>query len=178
MDKATLINICISSIATITSIIVAVLTYKNLKEFKLSRIEESRAYIVFYIDKKKSEDIHSLIIKNFGKSGGKLIDISITPKLDITKISPDYDSTVADIKNIFLAPGQYIKSNFDFRYYPDKKFSVIVNYECMGKVYAESYIIDLSYARSVLNPKQEYKNELDVLAHINKSIQEISDRLG
>lgn len=179
MNIIILIPIGLSIISTLTSIIVAIFTYKNLKELKLARIEESRANILFYIDKHRGSLFHNLIVKNFGKSGGKVINISTSPKIDITKSGiTGLDKTITDFKNIYLAPGQFIKSAFDFRNYPDKHFSVTISYESMNKVYTENYEINLDYSDKVLTESPSIRSEIDGLKYINESIKNLSDKLG
>jgi hypothetical protein len=169
LDITTIITICLSLITTITSIVVAILTYKNLKELKLARIEESRAYIVFYIDKHRTDFFHNLIIKNFGKSAGKLISITVSPNLDPTKTEIKFkDSTLADSKNIYLAPGQFLKSAFDFRNYPDKKFNVTVKYESMNKIYTDNYDLNLEYSSNIVSSSPTIKDETHALTQLIK----------
>ncbi|KEI87585.1 hypothetical protein FDF69_07735 [Clostridium sporogenes] len=172
------LSIIFNFITSLTSIIVVIFTYRNLRELKIARFEESRAYITFYIDKFKNDLFFSLIIKNFGKSSGKLISIKLNPPLDWSKTSANIGlSPITECKNIYLAPGQSVKSLFDFRNYPDKIFSVTVTYETLGKVFTDNYEIDLSHRKSVIIDKPCIKTEFDALESIHKSIEGLSEKV-
>lgn len=178
INNKELFSIIFDFITSLTSIIVVIFTYKNLKELKVAKFEESRAYISFYIDKFKNNLLYSLVIKNFGKSSGKLISIELNPPLDWSRSSSDIGlPPITECKNIYLAPGQSVKSLFDFRNYPDKIFSVIVTYETFGKIFTDSYKIDLSHRKSVITDNPCIKTELDALEAIHKSIEGLSERV-
>ena len=183
METSDLIQVLIaiiSSIGVLTSIIIAIFTL--IQNNKMIR-DNSRAYIVFYIDYHPQTNRHYLVIKNFGKSIGKLISIDVSPKLDWELC--EFKQTLTPLnesKNVLLAPNQKISSWFDFNEYPDKVFNVSLKYQTLKKTYIEKYIIDLNW----LNNKDwlhnyafddmsdDYKN---VLYGINNSILEVSDAL-
>ena len=77
-DKIQIISIISSTLISVISIGIAVAT---LKQSNYITRESNRADIVFFIDKKRTESFYSLIIKNFGNSSGKVIDIDMNPKL-------------------------------------------------------------------------------------------------
>ncbi|MCY6372418.1 hypothetical protein [Clostridium ganghwense] len=175
-------NVVLMLIATglsaLATVIVAILSYINFKEFKNTRIDESRAYIVFYIEKTSNNIVHELIIKNFGKTAGKLIKINIEPKLDYSKCVTSLDlPLLTESQNIYLAPNQSISSAFDFRNYPDKNFKISLEYETLGKVFKESYDIDYSYRNTIVTASPSIKNTDDALKAIVESIQELTQRL-
>lgn len=173
-----LFTILISLVSAIVSIIVAVLTYKNLRELRNTRTEESRAYIVFYIEKYSNKLFHDLVIKNFGKSAGKLISLELDPPLSYKKSSTNLNiPLLTECKNIYLAPNQSISSVFDFKNYPDKVFNITIKYETLGKLYSENYQIDYSFRDAVLSTKPTIKTELDALDSIRKNIEQLSETL-
>lgn len=169
----------ITLVGIISSIVIAVLTLRQNN--KIIR-ESNRANIVFYIDYNPGCNMYFLIIKNFGNSIGKLLSVAITPKLswDKTKFK-QHLVPLTEAKDILLAPNQKVSSWFDFKDYPDKKFSVIVKYETLGKKYVEKYTIDLNYINNIdwLNQyafddhTKDYKN---VLYKINSSIKDLTDK--
>lgn len=159
-----------SILSTVISTIVGIITYKNLKELRITRIEESRAYINFYIDKSSNDIFHSLILKNFGKSAGTVLSINMDPALKSSLLP------ITEYKNIYLAPNQSVKSLFDFRKYPDEVFDVTITYLTLGKTFTDKYKLDLSYRKSVLSGRKRIETELDALESIHQSIEGLSEK--
>lgn len=174
-DKIQIFAIISSTLISIVSIFIAIATLKQNSYFTR---EASRANIVFYIDKKRTNSCYSLIIKNFGNSPGRLLEIDVTPKLSYKKTNLSINmKTLTECSNIFLAPSQSISSIFDFREYDDKEFKIKIKYETLGKIYIESYTINLDYRDNVLIEKPTIRDTASALKHINESIRELSDRL-
>lgn len=176
-NKISLISILVSASISLVSIIIAVATLRQSN--KITR-EANRAYIVFFIDKPKNSFIYNLVIKNFGNTGGQLIDITLDPPLSYKNSNLELDvRSITECKNIFLAPNQLIQSCFDFRDYKDNIFDVKIKYKTLNKVYIDSYTLDLKYAKSVLNVKNsDIDTELKALNEINKSIEEVCRKLS
>ncbi len=179
-DKIQIIIALITFLGIIVSIIIAIVT--ALQNSKMIR-ESSRANIVFYIDYHPQRDTYFLVIKNFGNSIGKLLNIEILPILDWTKTNFNQElNPLTASKNVTLAPNQKISSWFDFRDYPDTVFKVKVSYKTLGKKYTEEYTINLDYIKNLDwlhsyafdDTSSDYK---EALYKINNSILEISDRL-
>lgn len=174
-DKIQLCAILVSSLIAIISIIISVATLRQSKKISL---ESNRANIVFFFHKNKSETSHRLVIKNFGKSSGKLLSIHISPNLSYSNSNMNTKRPlITDCSNIFLAPNQSVYSCFDFRNYPDKVFNVSIKYETMNKIYTEEYTLDLSFRESILVTKPAISDELDGLKRINDSIQTLYDNI-
>ncbi|WP_170075083.1 hypothetical protein [Paraclostridium dentum] len=174
-DKVQLCAILASSITAIISIIISVATLRHSKKISL---ESNRANIVFFFHKNKSEIPHRLVLKNFGKSSGKLLSIHISPNLSYENSNMNTKRPlITDCSNIFLAPNQSVYSCFDFRDYPDKVFKVSIKYETMKKIYNEEYTLDLNFRESILVTKPNISDELDGLIHINDSIQTLYDNM-
>lgn len=168
----TVILAAISVIAMIVTII----------QNKKINFETSKAQIVFYIDYDIGQHSYYLIIKNFGKSIGKLLNITVTPKIDWSKAHFKQDmKALTDSKNVLLAPNQKISSWFDFNKYPDKVFDVHIEYETLGKIQVEDYQINLEYIQNIDwtfqyafdDASNDYKK---VLYEINNNIKCLSDK--
>ena len=169
----------ITLLGILVSIVIAIVTrIQNTKAIK----EANRAQIIFYIDYNPACDMYFLIIKNFGKSIGKLIKVDIDPKLDWNKSKFSQDvEPLTESTNIMLAPNQKVSSWFEFHDYPDKKFNVKLEYNTMGKVYKEEYCIDLEYIKNVdwITPypiDDHTKDNKAVLYKINNSIRDLTDK--
>lgn len=87
-------------------------------------------------------------------------------------------SLLTDCKDIFLAPGQSIKSIFDFRDYPHKDFKVKVKYTTLGKHITEEYKINILYRESLMNLRDNnVKDSSNVLKGIYETLDNQTDRL-
>lgn len=167
----------LSVLSFIVSSGVAILTYLNLREFKKSNFENTRAQIVFYIEKTHPTLSYNLVIKNFGKSIGKVLDIKINPEIQYSD-NLTSKGLVLNYKNVVLAPGQAIVSSFDFKNYNNEFFNVYIQYETCGKIFEDSYNINLSMLRSLVFKAPESKTELDGLIQLNRTLLGISNKLS
>lgn len=169
----------ITALTSCASIIIAVTTItENQNMIK----ENTRAYILFYIDYHPQTDMFYLVIKNFGNSIGKLNYVKVTPELDWNKTPFKSEiSVLTNSKDLLLAPNQKVSSWFDFKDYPDNKFDIELSYETLNTTYIEHYSIDLSYLRnldwlhsySFDDDSDDYKK---ILYKINNSILEVSQK--
>ena len=169
----------ITFLGIIVSIIITIVTIK--KNSKIIK-ESNRAQIIFYIDYNPACDMYFLIIKNFGKSIGKLLKLQVTPKLDWQKTKFKQDMIpLTEATDILLAPNQKVSSWFDFKEFPDRVFDVVIVYETLNEVYKDNYKIDLNYIGNIdwLTPyalDDHSKDNKAVLYKINNSIRDLTDK--
>lgn len=180
LDNTAKIELFIGIVSLFTSIVAIVISVLTLKQSSNAIIESSRANIMFYIDTLTGGQNY-LVLKNFGNSSGKILNIDISPSIQYSKL-PDGTtmSAITEFSNITLAPNQYIKSWFDFKNYPDKIFDVTLKYETLGKVYTENYTLNISYINSIdcLNIyRPDMNDEKDVLIRIANSLLRLNERL-
>lgn len=178
MTPYEILSSSISIVAVIVSGLAAWFTYKNLKEIKNQFFEQNRGNAIFYIDKIHRGEAYTLVLKNYGHSPVKILSISIDPEIDWAKsnLSVPSKCNFSNCKNVFIAPQRFISSDFIFRNYPDETFKITLEYETCGKIFKETYDIDLSFTHNLIETKQSPKNEIRALQHINESIQQLSDR--
>ena len=163
--------------STVTSIVSIIISVISVRKTTKANIEAKRAYVVFYIEKYRTNFCHTIILKNFGKTSANIIEISINPKLDYSDMGINNLTPFWNNKNIYIAPYQSIQSLFDFRKCPNKKFDVKIKYETLGKTYTDTFNIDLSYSKSVMTSNPRINSVQDALTKINESIREVSDKL-
>lgn len=167
----------IASLAT--SIIAIVISIKTLKQSNNAIVESSRANIMFYIDTLTGGQNY-LVLKNFGNSVGKILSIDVSPNIQYSKLVEGSNlSAITEFTNITLAPGQCVKSWFDFKDYPDKIFNVKLRYETLDKVYTENYTLNISYIDSIdylSSFSLDVKNEKEALLKINNNIIRLTER--
>lgn len=167
---------CVSLLGSCIAVAIAFATLQQNRNI----IEESnRAYIVFYIEKRRNETWCSLVIKNFGKSSGILKLLQITPNLDYSKTKLEINwKPITDYSNVFFAPGQSIRSIFLFDdAYPDKEFNILVEYESNNRTYKESYPLTIDIFSSYLEANTDFNDSTEALKAINGSIRELSERV-
>lgn len=177
------ITTLIAAISTLVSAIIMILTYLNLRELKKSRIEESRAYIVFYIEKPANSEFHQLIIKNFGKSSGTLLEIKTIPEISFGSsfkiLQSENIKPITASKNIFLAPSQSIFCDFPFSAFTSDTYDIKITYITLGKKYIESYTINNDFRSSMIKTYKQIADDdyHSILIKLLQSIQVIADRL-
>ena len=177
------IGLVLSFATFIGSIIAIYFTYQNLKEMrkqldeqKNQYFEQNRGNVIFYLyhDTLYSEDY--IVLKNYGNSPAIISSIETTPKLSWN--NPDLqDFDIDNLKNIMLAPGQHIKTVYDFDSTEIKKFDVCVNYISCNKSFTETYSIDLDYTNRTMHLDSSPKDPVDAINKVAKSIDSISDKI-
>lgn len=175
-DKIELFSIITSLITSIVAIVISITT---LRQSNKAIIESSRANIVFYIEKSKYKFLHTLVIKNFGNSIGKILFISTNPKIDWskTKMANIPVKPITDFNNICLVPNQSIKSDFDFRNFDTNVINVCLKYETLGKPYIENYNLTLDITNNIAHIEPDTSTVQKGLKAIHNSIQELSEKL-
>jgi hypothetical protein len=173
------ISLILTAISVFGSLAVAVITFLNLRELKITRQEEVRAYVTLYFEKFRTDYLQSIILKNFGKSSALVKNIQVEPNLEYSKgrMNDLKQKCLTDCKNIYLAPNQSIKSVFDLSPYLNQTIKVSLTYLTCGRTITENYDIDMSYHDLILTANPSIKNPLEGLSQINESIREVSDKL-
>lgn len=90
-DRIQVIAIISTLIISVVSIAIAVATL--IQTNKIAK-ESERAYIVFYIERLKHDEFHSLVIRNFGNSAGTLESIEINPRLEWNNRLKGFNATL------------------------------------------------------------------------------------
>ncbi len=180
MSISDIIQIIAIISASLFSLIAIIISVATLKQSNNAITESSRANIMFYIDTLTGGQNY-LVLKNFGNSVGKVLDIDISPNIQYSKSNDNAKmSVITEFTNITLAPGQYIKSWFDFTDYPDKIFNVKLKYETLGKTYEENYTLNISYINSIdyLSVYSlDVVDEKEALLKINNSLLRLNEKL-
>lgn len=138
-------------ISAFTTIIIAFISYKNLRELRVTRDEENRPYIVLYIDRLSyNEQKKYICIKNFGKTAGVIKSIVTTPPILPSNSKRLKIDSVDSIQNMYLAPNQRIVTQFD-KSINKSTFDITLTYTTANgkKKYKESYTIDLAYLSTI-----------------------------
>lgn len=168
----------IQTISAFATVITLLITILNLIEIKKQYFEQNRGQIIFSIERLRNEALSHLIIKNYGNSSAKLIKIEISPVLnwDKTKLAMPNIYNITKSENVMLPPNKAIISRFDFRDYPDKEFTVKIEYETCNKKYIDEYNINLNYETFIVQTNPNITQTEQGLKEINNSIQQLSDK--
>ncbi|WP_049730466.1 hypothetical protein [Dorea sp. D27] len=182
MTNYEIVTCVISCMAVVVSAFAAWFTYRNLKEIRNQFFEQNRGNLVFSITEVKKGAFRSTVLKNYGNSPARLISLKITPELKWSDVSDgDYEGldnnpVLSNCKNVFLAPNQFISSDFYFEGYPHETFNVEINYETCGKIFSISYAIDLRYGDNLVTSVSDTKEQSKILKEISHNIEQLSDR--
>jgi len=169
---------CVYVLATI---VIVIYNRKSIKEMQKGREEESRPYIFANLQKDPRDLCFYLRIKNYGKTGGKINDINISPSLKFA----DDDKIDVFLKNTILAPGQSIqfiileqseetsKNHYDVTI----KYSSTYNSK---KSYFEEYKLIIQYAHQMGysdNKKSNISDEANAMYNIANYLDAIRNKL-
>lgn len=170
-----LITSNIDTLALFVNVVIALLTYRNLREFKNNNFEENRGQIIFYIEKTHPTLGYNLVIKNFGKSIAKVIDFKVTPDI---RYKNGQRSISDDYKNITLAPNQSLVCNSMLTEHKNDYFEVYIKYETCSKIFDIEYNVNLSILKNLTFIVPDIKNEYQGYDQINRTLLGISNKLS
>ena len=89
----------------VATIVIVIYNRKSIREIEKTREEESRPYIFAYLHKDPRDLCFYLRVKNYGKTGGKIESINISPLLKLVD-----SKNVGDfLNNVILAPNQMLQ---------------------------------------------------------------------
>lgn len=179
-NRIQIITTLITGLGIIISLIISIMTLRQNNKFKR---EETRASIVCYIDHITKTGNSYIIIKNFGKTIGKVLDVKIDKKIDFNKLVDITNENYVNIferKNYILAPGQKISSWYDFIDNDIEDFTVTIRYKTLGKIYKAHFLLSSKYVHSVLSIEKSlssYDKTQNILNKMNENLKEISEKM-
>jgi len=179
-ERIQIIATLTTMVGIVVSLIFAIFTLRQNNKFKR---EEARANIVCFIEHITKTSNSYIVIKNFGKSIGRVIDVTLAAYVDIDKIVGITDSNFENIlkqKNYILAPDQKISSFYNFIDYDIDDFTVTISYETLGKTYKEEFLLKPRLAHNVVSTvktSSNYNNTENLLSNMNESLREISEKI-
>lgn len=135
---------CVYVIATI---VIVIYNRKSIKEMEKGREEENRPYIFANLNKDPRDICFYLRVKNYGKTGGRIDSINISPSLKFA----DENKIEEFLKNTILAPGQLLQFIILERNEETSKNDYEVSIEYVStsnnkKIYTEKYKLITQYA--------------------------------
>lgn len=172
MDNPNKLTIYISIITAATSIISIIISVLTLRQNSKMIKESTRPYVVIYGEQVNfgSPQFH-LILKNFGKSGAKILNIESSKNLENYLIF-DYLHPYKNISNFFIAPNQSIATalvTFDKKLEP---LTFTISYSNNKNIYTDTFVVDLSVFIKNTITKSESKG-IKNLKNISYAIQEL-----
>ena len=160
----------------IATVIMAYYSKKSIDEMKITRKEESKANIVFYVEQKEFN--LNFIIKNIGKTMAKDVKIRSTPEFKYDKTDEfNFDSIFKNTIHSF-PPGFEIKFSFnDTIYLLNEAESLIYHItisfkDIYGETVEEEFVINFNYLKGLF---MKVPNDIDSSLHnINKNIETLT----
>ena len=157
-------------IYVIATVIIVLYNRKTIKEMKEGREAESRPYVFVHLDKDPRDLCFYLRVKNYGKSGAKLENVTITPNLNLygTVLPATF------LKNVILAPSQTLEFIVLEKKEETMKNDYTVNLQYVSvdngkKIYQDEYTLTLQYAHQMGytdNKQGNYSDEANALRNI------------
>lgn len=168
-----MIEIILSVITAITSIIAIAISIKTLKQNNLMIESSSRPYIQIYgIKTDLGFPSYTLVIKNFGQSSGTIK--SLKSNMDLSAISLDSDKApFSYIQNTTLVPNQSLRADVNAEKMPNN-IEFEIEYQSSTHTYKETMNINFEVEKEIVLAKTNFKhnNEADRLKEISYSLQE------
>ena len=174
-------NGAISAIATIILVIItawyAFITQKMLKSSEKSLKEQTRPFIVAFID--TEDHFLKLSIKNFGLRPAKNVKIKFIPTLD--ELDKILDRGIDPFNHRPLLNQNYMPPGFEIKTTLKHTPEFVTN-----KTYNKNFLVEINYSDiNENNYKEEYNLDLEQYIHEKKTVQftnnyylnEISKRL-
>lgn len=160
-DKIQILSIVCTSFLSIVAIIISVITLiqnnKMIFEGNKPNISIFSKIISF-----NSPHIF-LVLKNFGSSGGIILNIEYDEVLNTYFDKKPFEN----MKNVFIAPNQSFVYPLDYNENIDKTISFKITYKYLNKIYTENHIVNFSL----------YHDLACVKFHSSKDLSEISEIL-
>lgn len=173
MKPSDWISLFTTTVALILSTVAIFQTKKSHKLTQESEEAASRPYVFAYVETVSiGRHITYFVLKNFGKTPAKILEISFNNQLD----RDNEPTRLKAIENTVLAPGQRITSEFD-----DDFQEVITGYVryislVSGEKFVETFTLnfktdDYKWTQLVHNETPETKALYEVASQIIKSIK-------
>lgn len=168
-----MIEIILSIITAITSIIAIAISLKTLKQNNLMIESSSRPYIQIYgLKTDLGFPTYTLVVKNFGQSSGTIK--SFKSNIDLSIISLDSDKEpFSYIQNTTLVPNQSLRADIDIEKMPNN-IEFEIEYQSSTHTYKETMNINFEVEKEIVLAKANLKHnkEEDRLKEISYSLQE------
>lgn len=162
----------------IATIVIVIYNRKSIQELQKTREQESRPYLFAYLQKDPRDMCFYFRIKNYGKSGGKIENIQVSPQLKFIG-----EKNVGEfLNNVILAPNHMIQLILLEQAEETRKntYDVVIKYQPINnsnKSYEEEYTLimqytsQMGYTDSKTSSLSESENALKNIANCLDSIR-------
>ncbi len=164
----------------VATIVIVIYNRKSILELQKTREEESRPYIFAHLHRDPRDMCFYLRVKNYGKTGGMIDKISISPGL---KFYGEKD-VGQFLNNVILAPGQLLQFIILEKHgeTSDKNYEVNISYHQTNneKLYEEKYPLSLQYSSEMGHTdsnRSNYTNQENTLLNIANYLDSIRSKL-
>lgn len=172
----------ISALSACATAIMAYLTWRMLKEAKLTREEELRPYVIIYLENFEHECW--LICENIGRTSAHNVTFDFKKGLvnshGYNISSTVFPSSSSDSSISLMAPGYKIKTFVDSTIEASNFQNITVDityYSASQKKYPETSTLNFSIIKNIRFVKSNQTKATDSLSEINDSLEKISNSL-
>lgn len=169
----------LTGVYVIATIIIVIYNMKAINEMKKGREEENRPYIFAHLHKDPRDLCFYLRVKNYGKTGGKIVSLNISPQM---KFNNDADPSIF-LKNVILAPNQQIQFILLEQKHEtaSKKYTIDIEYISTSEItnkYTESYCLipqysdQMGYTDNSKSGHSNLENSINRIANYLDSIRQ------
>lgn len=165
----------------VATIVIVIYNRKSIRELQKTREEESRPYLFAYLDKDPRDICFYLRVKNFGKTSGKVEEISISPQMKFAK-----DKEIGQfLNNVILAPNQLLQFILIERNKEtaQKTYDVCIRYHQTNdskRIYEEKYSLLTQYSAQMGytdNSSSNLSEEGNALKNIANYLDSIRNKI-
>lgn len=172
---------CLTFIYVVATVVIVYFNKRSIDEMRTAREEEARPYVFAYLAFVARERQRcTLVVKNYGKSGARIISFRIIPGLSLVHGETD----CGFLDEMILAPGQAIRL---LAIDPDRKlhereFNVSISYQTLdgAKTFSEDYVLiqqyvsESGYADTAQSGSEKWEN---ALINISSSLDTIKTNM-
>lgn len=169
----------LTAVYVIATVVIVIYNKKSIDELRKTRESESRPYLFLYLAKIPREQHYYLVLRNFGRTGGKICNAKISPGLPFLKGVAD----ASFLDNTVVAPSQSIHLLVydEAKMIQETDYSVSLCYEDMaGKKFQEDYVLNLEYVYGTGfsdHSKSNYTASENALHNIASSLDGITMKI-
>ncbi len=162
------------TISTISLVVTSRIGAKAARLTKEIAEERERPYVAIYYHSIPNYDYKTIIIKNFGRTGAHIKDVTFNPVLNDYMGNPLF----AKLKGTFLAPSQSISYSFQSSFVKDiqpKEYQVAANYyNGKNKDFSETFNINFG---SAVELRSTYRTSDDINKDISYTLQDMYHKM-
>ncbi len=180
-DNQGFIMCLLTFVYVVATVIIVIMNKKSINEMKLARLDESRPYIIANLVKDPRDKCFYLKVKNYGKTGAVINQLSISPSLKLVK---DGDREIS-VNNCVMAPGQALQFIVleEWEKTCEQNYNFLIDYssiERKKRTFYEEYVLVTQYAHLMGYTESKTHNLSETenaLVNISRELDSIRNKM-